>query len=61
MYIGKVTNTKATVKTKAKTFKNCIEVTDGKGKMYFAPGNGKVKTGYNGKITMEVSEIAKKK
>lgn len=61
MYIGKVTNTKATVKTKAKTFKNCIEITDGKGRTYFAPGNGKVKTSYNGKTTMEVSKIAKKK
>lgn len=60
-YFGKVTSIKATVKTKAGTFKNCTVVQNKKLKQYYAPNNGLVLSiDSKGKIEREVTKISKK-
>ncbi|WP_312756023.1 hypothetical protein [Rummeliibacillus suwonensis] len=60
-YLGKVVSIKATVKTKAGTFKNCTLVQNKKLKYYYAPNNGLVKkTDVKGRTIREVVKITKR-
>lgn len=60
-YLGKVTSIKATVKTKAGTFKNCTVVQNKKLKQYYAPNNGVVLSlNSKGQVEYEVTKITKK-